>query len=59
MIIRPIQNRNLRIFNKVTIKKMGFYAALTSLGTVITLYPQKAKAELGPPDPNEVDFLEL
>ncbi|MGA1227711.1 MAG: hypothetical protein ACO3VF_10905 [Tamlana sp.] len=39
------------ISRKEAIKKMGKYAALTSMGTFMILNPKKAQAQSAPPDP--------
>lgn len=38
------------ITRKEAIKKMGRYAGLTALGTLIILSPKKAQAQSPPPD---------
>ena len=46
---------NKNITRKEALKKMGRYAALTSLGTFMILNPKKAK-EQSPPDPGDNPF---
>ena len=38
-------------FRKDAIKKMGKYAALTAVGTLMILNPKKAQAQSTPPNP--------
>ena len=46
---------NKNITRKEALKKMGRYAALTSLGTFMVLNPKEAKAS-SPPDPGDNPF---
>ena len=46
---------NKNITRKEALKKMGRYAALTSLGTFMILNPKKAQAQ-SPPDPGDNPF---
>ena len=47
---------NKNITRKEALKKMGRYAALTSLGTFMILNPKKAQAQ-SPPDPGDNPFV--
>ena len=44
------KNKDL-ITREKALKKMGRYAAITTLGTFMILNPKKAQAQSGPPDP--------
>jgi len=44
---------NKNISRKEALKKIGKYTALTAVGTLIILNPQKAQAQSGPDDPGD------
>lgn len=43
-------NSNKNISRKEALKKIGKYTALTAVGTLIILNPQKAQAQSNPPN---------
>ena len=51
-----MKKENKNITRKEAIKKMAKYSALTAIGTLIILNPQKAQAQSTPPDPSNNPF---
>ena len=49
-------SENLTSEEKNAIKKMGYYAAYTALGTVVLLSPKKAQATSVTPSPPKRDY---
>ncbi|WP_422105421.1 hypothetical protein [Winogradskyella sp.] len=53
--MRKIENKDNHITRKEALNKMGKYAALTALGTMVILNPLKAQSS-SPPDPGGNPF---
>jgi len=51
-----MKKENKNITRKEAIKKMAKYSALTAIGTLIILNPQKAQAQSVPLDPGGSPF---
>lgn len=53
--MKKIDNTNNQITRKEALSKMGKYAALTAIGTFITLNPRKSQALSLPAPPEAAD----